>query len=189
MFWSSDAVQWESTKLQTKPYAEQLELLFVTGDRVCGIISTDGVPPQSIISTDGKSWTPRKALLDDWKVMVRDAHLRRIAHGNDCIVFTGDYDARLSGDTIDDKFQNPRVSYHLRIGRRSESVRKRLCNPSQVDAAARRKGRWEFSTLIACMHCVPTSSNSKRDSKNGTGAPDPFASLSRCRRRRFRVLA
>jgi len=105
LFWSSDALQWESTKLQTKPYAERLELLFVTGDRVCGIIKTDGVPPQSIISTDGKSWTPQKALLDDWKVMVRDAHLRRVAHGDDRIVFIGDYGARLSSDTIDDQFQ------------------------------------------------------------------------------------
>jgi len=105
VFWSADAMGWESTKLPMQPYAERLELLFVVDDRVCGIISTDGQPPQATFTTDGHRWTPRKPLVDDWKVMVRDAHLRRVAQGHDRIVFTGDYGARLSANTIDDKFQ------------------------------------------------------------------------------------
>jgi len=102
---SVDAVNWNTAKLASKPYAERLELLFVTGDQVCGIISTDGAPPEAIRTKDGKTWTARKALVDDWRVMVRDAHLRRVAEGNGRLVFTGDYGARLSGKSIDDKFQ------------------------------------------------------------------------------------
>jgi hypothetical protein len=102
---SQDGVAWQSGKLDSKPYAERLELLFATDSEVCGIISTDGAPPQAIRTKDGKSWTTRKDLLDDWRVMVRDAHLRRVAMGNGRIVFTGDYGARLSGKSLDDKFQ------------------------------------------------------------------------------------
>jgi len=35
---SADAVNWNTGKLASKPYVERLELLFATGDRVCGII-------------------------------------------------------------------------------------------------------------------------------------------------------
>ncbi|MFQ3592673.1 MAG: hypothetical protein SNJ82_05705 [Gemmataceae bacterium] len=101
---TQDAIAWQRNKLQSKPYAERLELLFATHNEVCGIISTDGAP-QAIRTKDGKSWSARKALLDDWRVMVRDAHLRRVARGNDRIVFTGDYGARLSGKSLDETFQ------------------------------------------------------------------------------------
>jgi hypothetical protein len=74
-----------------------LELLFATEREVCGIINSDGAPPQAVRTQDGKTWTARKALVEDWRVMVRDAHLRRVARGNGRIVFTGDYGARLSG--------------------------------------------------------------------------------------------
>jgi hypothetical protein len=102
---TKDGVAWQSGKLDSKPYAERLELLFATDREVCGIISSDGAPPQAIRTQDGKTWTARKALVDDWRVMVRDAHLRRVARGNGRIVFTGDYGARLSGKTLDEKFQ------------------------------------------------------------------------------------
>lgn len=104
VFQSSDGVTWQNQKLPSKPYAERLELLFATDNEVCAIISSDGAPPQAICTKDGKAWTARKDLLDDWRVMVRDAHLRRVARGNARIVFIGDYGARLSGPTLNDKF-------------------------------------------------------------------------------------
>jgi len=104
-FDSPDGVNWASTKLATKPYAERLELLFASDTHVCGIISTDGEPPHLIQTTDNQSWSSRRALVDDWRVMVRDAHLRRVAFGNERVVFTGDYGARLSAKSLDEKFQ------------------------------------------------------------------------------------
>jgi hypothetical protein len=111
MFDSPDGVSWNTSTLATKPYVERLELLFSSGKQVCGIVSTDGAPPELIQTTDGKSWSVRKALVDDWRVMVRDAHLRRVAFGQERVVFTGDYGARLSAKSLDDKFDAvPRAS-------------------------------------------------------------------------------
>ena len=58
-----------------------------------------------ITSEDGKNWLPRKSILDDWKVLRHDAHLRRFAQGNDRLVLVGDYGARLSRKIDAEKFQ------------------------------------------------------------------------------------
>lgn len=54
------------------------------------------------------------------EVVIRDAHLRRVALGNDRIVLSGDYGARLSGKSLEDKFK---------------AVPKALANDTLIDLA------------------------------------------------------
>jgi len=104
LFQTADGLTWQSQKLPSKPFVERLELLFATDTEVCAIISTDGAPIQAILSKNGRDWSPRQTLFDDRRSIARDAHIRRVARGNDRIVLIGDYGVRLSAPTLHDKF-------------------------------------------------------------------------------------
>lgn len=71
-------------------------MLFAEGDRFASIVNADGQIPGVLHSKDGKDWAERSPILDDAKVIRRDAHMRRIAFGNGLAVIAGDYGARLA---------------------------------------------------------------------------------------------
>ena len=74
----------------------RLEVLFVEGDQFAAIVNADGQIPGVLRSKDGKDWAERTPIVDDAKVIRRDAHMRRIACGNGLVVIAGDYGARLA---------------------------------------------------------------------------------------------
>jgi hypothetical protein len=104
-FVTTDGVKWDSLKLPGQPYATRLDALFVSANRFHAILFEDNSKFQAITSEDGKNWLPGKSILDDWKVLRHDAHLRRFAQGNECLVLVGDYGARLSRKIDAEKFE------------------------------------------------------------------------------------
>jgi hypothetical protein len=104
-FVTSDGVKWESLKLEGQPYATRLEAVFAAEKRFHAVLHEDGSQYETVTSVDGKTWTPRKSILDNWKLLRHDAHLRRFAQGNDRLVLVGDYGARLSRKIDTDKFE------------------------------------------------------------------------------------
>jgi hypothetical protein len=119
-FVTTDGVKWDSLKLPGQPYATRLDALFVSANRFHAILFEDGSKFQAITSEDGKNWLPRKSILDDWKVLRHDAHLRRVAQGNERVVLVGDYGARLSRKIDAEKF---------------EAVQKALAKDTLIDIA------------------------------------------------------
>ena len=92
---TSDGVEWEMSKFPVRPYATRVDLLFAEKEKFTAILNDDGASPGTITSADGKAWSDRQDFLEDSKVMRHDAHLRRLARGNDLLVAVGDYGARL----------------------------------------------------------------------------------------------
>jgi len=92
---TSDGVDWEMSKFPVRPYVTRVDVLFAENDQFTAILNDDGASPATITSADGKTWSDRQDILEDWKVMRHDAHLRRLTRGNDLLVAVGDYGARL----------------------------------------------------------------------------------------------
>ncbi|MFO0866934.1 MAG: hypothetical protein U0744_20220 [Gemmataceae bacterium] len=103
-FVTSDGAKWDFVKSDGQPYATRLDLLFPAGNCFHAMLLQDGEIPTMATSTDGKTWTPRKPICDDKKVIRHDAHLRRFAQGGDRLVVVGDYGARLVRVANEEKF-------------------------------------------------------------------------------------
>ena len=101
---TTDGLAWDKIKLEGQPYATRLEAVFSSAKRFHAILHQDGSPYEIITSEDGKTWQPRKSILDDWKLLRHDAHLRRSAEGEGLFVLVGDYGARLVRKFDDLKF-------------------------------------------------------------------------------------
>lgn len=104
IFSTLDGVKWESAKLPGQPYVTRLEVLFIERDQFAAVVNSDGEIPGLLRSKDGKVWDARTPILDDAKVLRRDAHLRRVAFGNGLAVIAGDYGARLARKDGSSKF-------------------------------------------------------------------------------------
>ncbi|TVP96777.1 MAG: hypothetical protein EA381_16625 [Planctomycetaceae bacterium] len=105
LYVTEDGLAWEQVKLDVRPYVTRLEVLYTANELFQCILNEDGQLPGVITSEDGKTWTPRRPVLDDWRVMRRDAHLRRVAEGNGLLVAVGDYGARLVRKLDEEMFQ------------------------------------------------------------------------------------
>jgi photosystem II stability/assembly factor-like uncharacterized protein len=104
-FVTTDGLKWDSLKLEGQPYSTRLETLYVSRQRFHVVLHQDGSPYEVISSADGKTWLPRHPILDDWKLLRHDAHLRRFAQGKDRLVLVGDYGARLVQQADANKFE------------------------------------------------------------------------------------
>jgi hypothetical protein len=71
---TSDGVDWEMSKFPVRPYVTRVDVLFAENDQFTAILNDDGASPATITSADGKTWSDRQDILEDWKVMRHDAH-------------------------------------------------------------------------------------------------------------------
>jgi hypothetical protein len=95
-FATADGVDWQRVRLDDRPYTTRLDMLFTEQNHFVAVLNEDGASPGTRSSDDGQTWSSCEAMLEDWKVMRHDAHLRRIAQGNGRLVAVGDYGARLA---------------------------------------------------------------------------------------------
>lgn len=104
-FSTKDGVTWERITLPGRRYVSRVEVLYVEKDRFQMILNSDGNIPQLYQSKDGLKWDKPIPLLDDPKVLRRDAHMRGVAIGEDgTLVAYGDYGARLYRKANQDKW-------------------------------------------------------------------------------------